>query len=85
MENRNGLAVESRVVIATGTAERDAAVQMVDTVGLRAGTWAPIRATTLNRSPTRFVSVESRRTLLKITVIDEVLSMGGQLGIPDTT
>lgn len=38
MENRNGLAVESRVVIATGTAERDAAVQMVDTVGLRAGT-----------------------------------------------
>ncbi len=38
MENRNGLAVESRVVIASGTAERDAALHMVDSAGVRAGT-----------------------------------------------
>ncbi len=38
MENRHGLAIESRVLIASGTAERDAALHMVDAVGLRAGT-----------------------------------------------
>jgi transposase len=38
MENRNGLAVDSWVAIASGTAERDAALHMVDVVGLRRGT-----------------------------------------------
>jgi len=34
MENRNGLLVDMRVTLATGHAERDAALQMVDALGL---------------------------------------------------
>ncbi len=38
MENRNGLLVDVRVTQATGHAEREAALQMVDALGLRDGT-----------------------------------------------
>lgn len=38
MENRNGLLVDMRVTLATGHAERDAALQMVDALGLQSGT-----------------------------------------------
>jgi transposase len=33
MENRNGLVADARLTLATGTAERDAAVEMVDAIG----------------------------------------------------
>jgi IS5 family transposase len=33
MENRNGLVADARLTLATGTAERDAAVDMVDAIG----------------------------------------------------
>lgn len=35
MENRNGLVADARLTLATGTAERDAAVEMVDAIGGR--------------------------------------------------
>lgn len=38
MENRNGLLVDMPVTLATGHAERDAALQMVDAIGLRGAT-----------------------------------------------
>lgn len=38
MENRNGLLVDMRVTLATGHAERDAALEMVDALGLRDAT-----------------------------------------------
>jgi transposase len=44
MENRNGLLVEMCVTLATGHAERDAALQMVDALGLRHGTLGADRA-----------------------------------------
>jgi transposase len=33
MENRNGLAVDGRLTLATGTAEREAALEMIDAIG----------------------------------------------------
>jgi transposase len=44
MENRNGLLVDMCVTLATGHAERDAALQMVDALGLRHGTLGADRA-----------------------------------------
>jgi transposase len=35
MENRNGLVADARLTLATGTAERDAAIEMVDAIGGR--------------------------------------------------
>lgn len=53
MENRNGLLVDIRIAPATGRAERDVAISMIDEAlrgGESASLWAPTRATTRESS-----------------------------------
>lgn len=64
MENRNGLVVDIRVAQATGTAEREVALAMLEehvTGSVRP--WVPTRATTSARSSSHVVSWGSRHML----------------------
>ncbi len=61
MQNRNGLLVDMCVTVATGHAEREAALQMVDAQQLRDATLGLTAATTLRTSSTVAAVVASLR------------------------
>ncbi len=77
-ENRNGLVVAAKLTQASGTAEREAAVEMVDGLGVPVRSrWARTRATTPGTSCARYASAGSRRTWRRTRRIVGARSMIG--------
>jgi hypothetical protein len=83
-ENRNGLVVNTRVTLATGTAERDAAIKMTKQIpgGSKRSRWVRIVATTQRTSWSRCRSSESPRMWRRTIPIGGVRStLGPPVGL----
>ena len=85
MENRHALVVDTRLSLATGTAEREAALAMVAAVPAITGSrWAPTRLTTSPGLSATCGSTTQRRPWLRTPPTGDRQSRLGQPAIPVT-